>query len=153
VQRIGLAAKVTLCDAGTELSGTKQCVEGRYEPPRRYFLEKATMSCRPATLTQADASLVIAYAIANPGRVNLPSPAAGLHPGVFLQAHDGHQSGYSESSRRRPALLDVLFGSVPVMFESILFLSLAARQARSTRLPRLADVPTVSLRHGLVSAR
>jgi hypothetical protein len=82
------------------------------------------MSRRPATLTQVDASLVIAYAIANPGRVNLPSLTAGLHPpcpGVFLQARDGHQSGYSESSRRRPALLDVLFGSVPVMFESILF--------------------------------
>jgi tripartite-type tricarboxylate transporter receptor subunit TctC len=97
----------------------------------------------------------IAYAKANPGKINLGSPGNGTTPhvaGELFKQMTGVNLvtvGYRGGG---PALVDLLGGQVQVMFESILTTTSHIRNGElralavtsATRVPTLPDVPTVS---------
>jgi tripartite-type tricarboxylate transporter receptor subunit TctC len=97
----------------------------------------------------------IAYAKANPGKINLGSPGNGTTPhvaGELFKQMTGVNFvtvGYRGGG---PALVDLLGGQVQVMFESILTTTSHIRSGElralavtsAARLPMLPDVPTVA---------
>ena len=96
----------------------------------------------------------IAYAKANPGKINLASPGSGTTPhvaGELFKQMTGIKLVTVTYRGGGPALADVLSGQVQVMFESILSSLALIKQGRlramavtaATRLPSLPDVPTV----------
>jgi tripartite-type tricarboxylate transporter receptor subunit TctC len=97
----------------------------------------------------------IAYAKANPGKINLASPGIGTTPHVAGELFKLRTGVNLVSVRYRgggPALVDLLGGQVQVMFESILTTMALIRLGKlralavtsAMRLATLPDVPTVS---------
>jgi tripartite-type tricarboxylate transporter receptor subunit TctC len=97
----------------------------------------------------------VAYAKANPGKINLASPGIGTMPHVAGELFKLRTGVKLVSVRYRgggPALVDLLSGQVQVMFESILSTMALIRLGKlralavtsATRLSTLPDVPTVT---------
>jgi tripartite-type tricarboxylate transporter receptor subunit TctC len=96
----------------------------------------------------------IAYAKANPGKINVASPGSGTTPhvaGELFKLMTGIKLVTVTYRGGGPALMDVLAGQVQVMFESVLSSLALIKQGRlralavtsATRLPSLPDVPTI----------
>jgi tripartite-type tricarboxylate transporter receptor subunit TctC len=97
----------------------------------------------------------IAYAKANPGKINFASPGSGTTPhvaGEMFQQMTGVKLVTVSYRGGGPAMVDVLSGQVQMMFESVLSAQALIKQGRlralavtsATRLANLPDIPTIA---------